>query len=163
MILAVKFADVALAIHIMAVVVAFGVTFAYPIIFTVGKRLDPRAMPWMHRVQVVISRRLITPGLLVVLVFGIYLASHEHQWSHFYVSWGVGAVIVLGGMAGAFFMPRERRLAELAQRDVDAAGPGELTLSAEYEALAQQVGIGGALADLLILVTILFMTLHTGA
>src|SRR5947209_7204143 len=158
MILAVKFADVALAIHIMAVVVAFGVTFAYPIIFTVGRRLDPRAMPWMHRMQVEISRRLITPGLLVVLVFGIYLASHEHQWSHFYVSWGVAAVVVLGAMAGAFFMPRERRLAELAQRDVDAAEPGEPTLSAEYDALATQVAVGGAIADLLILVTILFMT-----
>jgi uncharacterized membrane protein len=161
--LAVKFADVALAIHIMAVVVAFGVLFSYPLIFTVGRRLDPRAMPWMHRVQVEIWRRLVSPGLLVVLVFGIYLASHEHQWSKFYVQWGLAAVVIIGAAAGAFFTPKERRLAELAQRDLDAAGSGELAFSAEYESLARQVAIGGAVADLLILATILFMTLHTGA
>jgi hypothetical protein len=163
MMLAVKFVDVALAIHIMAVVVAFGVTFAYPIIHTVGKRLDPRAMPWMHRVQVEIARRLITPGLVVILAFGIYLTSHEHQWSTFYVQWGLAVVVILGAAAGAFFTPKERRLAELAQRDVDAAGPGALEFSAEYESLAKQVAVGGAIADLLILATILFMTLHTGA
>jgi hypothetical protein len=162
MILAVKFVDVALAIHIMAVVVAFGVTFAYPIIHTVGRRLDPRAMPWMHQVQVEIGRRLITPGLVVILAFGIYLASHEHQWSTFYVQWGLAVVVLLGGAAGAFFIPKERRLAQLAQRDVEAAGPGELEYSAEYESLAQQVAIVGAIVDLLILATILLMTLHTG-
>lgn len=163
MFLATSFNDVAIAIHVMAIVVAFGVTFAYPIIFTVGKRLDPRAMPWMHRMQVEIGRRLITPGLVVVLGFGIYLASHEHQWSKFYVGWGLAVVLVIGAMAGMFFAPRERRLAELAERDIASAGAGEVKLSAEYESLAAQVAIGGAFADLLILATILFMTLHTGA
>jgi hypothetical protein len=161
-ILAVKFADVALAIHIMGVVVAFGVLFSYPIIFTVGKRLDPRAMPWMHRVSVEISRRLILPGLVVVLGFGIYLAGHEHQWSKFYVQWGMAVVVIIGAAAGVFFTPRDRRLAELAQRDIDAAGPGAVTLSAEYESLARQVAIGGTVVNLLILATILFMTVHTG-
>jgi hypothetical protein len=162
-ILAVKFADVALAIHIMAVVIAFGVLFSYPIIFTVGRRLDPRATPWMHRVQVEIWRRLVSPGLVLVLGFGIYLASHEHQWSKFYVQWGLAVVVIIGAAAGVFFTPKERRLAELAQRDIEGAGPGQLTLSAEYGSLARQVAIGGAIADLLILATILFMTLHTGA
>jgi hypothetical protein len=160
---AVTFFQIALAIHVMAVVVAFGVTFAYPIIHTVGSRIDPRAMPWMHRVQVEIWRRLITPGLVVVLAFGIYLASKLHQWSTFYVSWGVAVVIILGAMAGLFFTPREKRLAELAQRDVDAAGAGQVTFSADYQALARRVAIGNAIADLLILATILFMTLQTGA
>src|SRR5262245_49821109 len=103
MILATSFTDVAVAIHIMAVVVAFGVTFAYPIIFTVGRRLDPRAMPWMHRMQVIIGQRLISPGLLVILGFGIYLASHEHQWSKFYVGFGLAVVVIIGALGGAFF------------------------------------------------------------
>jgi hypothetical protein len=162
-IVATSFTDVAVAIHIMAVVIAFGVTFAYPLIFTVGKRLDPRAMPWMHRIQVELDRKLTAPGLVVVLGFGIYLASHLHQWSHFYVQWGLGVVVVLGGMLGMFFTPIERRLAELAQRDVDAAGAGPVQLSAEYEAAALRYAIVGTIANLLILATILFMTLHTGA
>ena len=163
MILSTSFTDVAVAIHIMAVVVGLGVTFAYPIIFTVGRRLDPRAMPWMHRVQVVIGQRLISPGLVVILGFGIYLASHEHQWSKFYVGWGLAVVVILGGLGGAFFNPKEKRLAELAERDIAAAGPGDLTFSAEYESIARQVAIAGVVADVLILATILFMTLHTGS
>ena len=79
--------NLVLAVHISAVMVAFGVTFAYPIVAVVGERLDRRAMPWFHRVQVAISRRLINPGLLVVLLAGIVLASDEHQWKHFYVQW----------------------------------------------------------------------------
>ena len=35
---AVAFFEVVLAIHIMAVIVTFGVTFAYPIMFSVGAR-----------------------------------------------------------------------------------------------------------------------------
>jgi hypothetical protein len=159
---AVTFFQVALAIHIMAVVAALGVIFAYPIIEAVGIRIDPRAMPTLHRVQVEIGRRLTMPGLAVVLVFGMYLASKLHQWSTFYVSFGLVVVVILGAM-GLFFTPREKRLAELAQRDVDAAGAGQVTFSADYKALSRRVAIGGAIADVLILATILFMTLQTGA
>jgi hypothetical protein len=39
---AVAFVDLVLAVHILAVVVAFGVVFAYPLFGLVGARLDPR-------------------------------------------------------------------------------------------------------------------------
>ena len=39
---AVVFYEVVLAVHVMAVVVAFGVTFAFPIVFAVAARHDPR-------------------------------------------------------------------------------------------------------------------------
>ena len=37
--------ELVLALHIMAVVVAFGVTFAYPIMFAVAARTAPAACP----------------------------------------------------------------------------------------------------------------------
>ncbi len=160
---AVEFWQVILALHILAVVVGFGVTFAYPVFFAVGSRMDPRAMPWFHRMQVQLGRRLINPGLLVVVLAGIYLASKLHQWHAFYVQWGIGVALVLGGLSGAFMMPRERRLAELAQADVDRAGGGEVSWSAEYQALARQTGIAGAVMGLLLIVTIYLMTVQTGA
>ena len=160
---AVMFWQVILALHIVAVVVAFGVTFAYPVIFTVGARMDPRAMPWFHRMQVQIGRRLVNPGLLVVVLAGIYLASKLHQWSSFYVQWGIGVALVLGGLEGAFMMPRSRRLAELAEADVERAGGGEVTWSAEYEKLGRQAGIVGALMGLLVIITIYLMTVQAGA
>src|SRR5580700_11253270 len=128
---AVTFYSVVLAVHIMAVVVAFGVTFAYPVMYAVGQRSEPRAMPALHRIQDHIGKRVISPGMVVVLAAGIYLASKAEVWSTFYVQWGFGVIIVIGGLGGAFFAPRERRLADLAARDVAAAGDGEVVFSEE--------------------------------
>jgi Predicted integral membrane protein (DUF2269) len=160
---AVAFFEVVLAIHIMAAVVAFGVTFAYPIIFAVIEKADPRALAAMHRAERAVGQRLITPGLGVVLLAGIYLASKLHEWSAFYVQWGLGVAIVLGALGGMFFAPTEKRLAELADRDVEAASGGQVTLSAEYQALSRRLALMGALASLLVLVTIYLMVTHTGA
>ena len=73
--------ELVLALHIMAVVSAFGVTFAYPVIFAVGAKARPARMPLLHRIEYTIERWLVNPALLVVLAAGIYLASDGHQWS----------------------------------------------------------------------------------
>ena len=62
------------------------------------------------------------PGLAVVMVCGIYLASKLHLWSSFFVQWGLGVAIVIGAVEGALLAPAERRLIEAADRDVAAAG-----------------------------------------
>jgi hypothetical protein len=157
MVLALFFWEVVLAVHIMAVVVAFGVVFAYPIIFTFLIRHEPRSLGAMHRVGVALERRLTLPGLTVVLIAGIYLASKLELWSSFFVQWGMGVVIVLGGLSGMFFIPSAKRLAELADRDTAATGEGEVTMGAEYQALSRRVAIVGAFANLLVLATIYFM------
>ena len=163
MLTALVFYQVVLDLHIAAVVVAFGVTFAYPIIFTVVSRQDPRALAALHRAELAVGQRLIMPGLAVTLGAGIYLASKLEVWTSFYVQWGMGIAIVLGGLSGLFFTPTERRLIALAERDVARAGEGEVTMSAEYQALFQRLARVGTLASLLVLVTIYFMTTHTGA
>jgi hypothetical protein len=161
---AVAFFEVVLAIHIMAVVVAFGVTFAYPIMFSVGARQAPRSLPLLHRVEYSIERRLTNPGLLIVLIAGIYLASKLHEWSSFYVQWGLGAVIVIGGGVGAIMIPTAKRAETVAARDIAAAADGEdVNLSEEYRALARRLATIGALLSLLVLVTIYLMSTHTGA
>src|ERR1035438_1115158 len=107
--------EVVLAVHIMAVVVAFGVTFAYPIMFAVAARHDPRGLPLMHRVEYTIERMLINPGLLLVILAGAYLASKGHHWSEFYVQWGLGAAIVIGGLVGSVMIPTSKRAAKIAE------------------------------------------------
>jgi hypothetical protein len=168
----VEFFQLVLAVHILAVVLAFGVTFAYPLFGIVGARMDPRAMPWFHRMQQVVGRRLINPALLIVLLAGAYLASHLHQWSAFYVQWGLAAVVVLGALEGGFMIPREGRLADLAQRDLaEAAVPGSgprtgsatATFSPEYDALLRRVGFVGALMQLIVVVTVFLMSARAGA
>src|ERR1700722_1368611 len=95
---AVSVFEVVLALHIMAVVVTFGVTFAFPIIFLVGAKTEPRGLPLLHRIEYAIDQRLINPGLVVVMLAGIYLASKLHAWSDFFVQWGLGVAILIGAL-----------------------------------------------------------------
>ncbi|MCW3030955.1 MAG: hypothetical protein JWM66_1088 [Solirubrobacterales bacterium] len=162
MVLAVTFYTFALAIHIAAVVIAFGVTFAYPVMYSVGARLEPRSMPGFHRIQDAVGKRVISPFLGLALLAGIYLASKLEVWSHFYVQWGLVVIVLIGGLGGAFFAPHERRLAELAARDVAASGDGEVVFGDEYRAVRKRVLSVGLAANVLILLTIYFMTAQTG-
>jgi hypothetical protein len=161
---AVTFYTFALAVHIAAIVIAFGVTFAYPVMYAVGIKSEPRSMPGLHRIQDSVGKFVISPFIALALLAGIYLASKLHTWSDFYVQWGLGVIVLLGALGGAYFAPRERRLAELAERDVaggEASASG-FTFSAEYRALRKQVFSVNLAANVLVLLTIYFMTAQTG-
>jgi len=153
---AVTFYTFVLAAHIASIVIAFGVTFAYPVMYAVGLKREPRTMPGFHRIQDYVGRLVITPFLALALLCGIYLASKLKVWSDFYVQWGLAVII-------AYFAPRERKLAELADRDVAASGDGEVSFSDEYMALRRQVATVGYITNVLLLLTIYFMTAQTGA
>jgi uncharacterized membrane protein len=163
MLAAVAFYEVVIALHILAVVFAFGATFAYPVIFAVAAK-EPRSLPTVYRAIHAISRRVISPGLALVVVFGIYLASKLHLWSSFFVQWGLGVAIVIGAVEGMYLGPREKRLIEISEAEVAAAGPdGAVTQGEEHKALARSVGIVGGLMDLLVVLTTYFMVTRTGA
>jgi Predicted integral membrane protein (DUF2269) len=148
--------EIVLAVHVMAVVVAFGVTFAYPIMFAVGARTNLRSMPTLHRVDYSIERWLVSPGLLVVLVAGIYLASEGHHWKEFFVQWGLAATVVIGAAVGSVMIPTAKRAEQLAQHALDAGGDAA-DFGAEYRRAVQRLSTVGALLSALVLVTILFM------
>jgi hypothetical protein len=60
-------------------------------------------------------------------------------------------------------IPREGKLARVAQRDLEAAPAGGTAgspWSAEYDKLLRQVAIGGAVLDLIVIVTIFLMATH---
>jgi hypothetical protein len=161
---AVAFYEVVLALHILAVVFAFGATLAYPVLLGTVTRADSRALPALYRALHAISQRVIMPGVTAILVFGIYLASHLHLWSSFFVQWGLGVVIVIGAVEGAYLGPREKRLIEVADRDMAATGgESEVRFSPEHDALVRRVGGVGALMDLLVVITIFFMVTRLGA
>jgi uncharacterized membrane protein len=160
---AIFFYDVVLSLHIAAIVIAFGVTFAYPILGVYVTREHPRMLPALHAAQERIGKFLITPAATVALLAGFYMASDRDLMDR---SWVIVPLIILIGLlavGGAFFGPSERRASELSARDVAAAGPdGPVTLSPEYQAVATRVAQVGALANVLILVAIFFMTAKPG-
>jgi hypothetical protein len=160
--------EIVLAIHVMAVVVAFGVTFAYPIMFAVAARHDPRSLPILHRIEYTIERMLINPGLLLVVVAGVFLASDGHRWSEFFVQWGLGAALVIGALVGSVMIPTAKRAEAVAQRDLAGVGAAVGTagavgngatveMSAEYRELVRRLTAVGSLLSVLVLITILFM------
>jgi hypothetical protein len=172
--------ELILALHIMAVVVAFGVTFAYPIMFSVAARVDPRSLPLLHRIEYTTERVLVNPALLVVVGAGIYLASKGHFWSDFFVQWGLGAALAIGALVGSVLIPTAKRAEQVAARDLAAAAQeaastqatqpqageaqaGAALMSDEYRGLVQRSQIVGSALSVLVLVTILFMALNVSA
>ncbi len=145
---------VGLFIHILAVVVALGVTFGYGVFMAHAQKNAPEALPAVIRAVTFCNRVLVTPGLVVVLFAGIYLMSKGNiDASESWISVGFIAIIALFGMVHGFFMPNERRAAEIADRDLQAGGE----LSPEFEAISKRLALGGQIAGLIIAVTIFFM------
>jgi uncharacterized membrane protein len=150
--------EIVLAVHVIAVVIAFGWTFALPIVYAVAVKSDPRSLPTLHRIELMVFRWLVNPALVVILAAGIFMASDGHRWSDFFVQWGIGVVIVLGGLVGAVLMPAARRAEAAARSDLDGSSRGgEFQPSAEYRSATGRLNVVGSAASLLVLVTIAFM------
>ncbi len=129
----VTFFQVVLAIHIVFVLIAFGIVVAFPVIAAAVERIDRRAVPALYHARRTAGRTLVNPGLLIVVIAGVYLAAHLHQWHEFYVQWGIAAVVVLGALEGAFVIRQSKRLAEVATEEITEAGSGgEVNWSSKY-------------------------------
>jgi len=156
--------ELSLFLHITAVVVGFGATFAEAIMFPVAMRLDPRHLPYVHALQLAINRYLATPALLIVLITGLYQVS-EGNWElgSFWISATFAIVIIIGGLLGAYFVPADRRLGAMVTRELEAAGDGPVTLSDEYQRGARTEGVIGTVTGLLIVIAIFLMVTKLGA
>ena len=157
---AVFFWQIALAVHVIFVVAAFGIVVSYPLIAIAAEHLDPRSAPTMLRLRKLMGRSLVNPGLLIVVIAGVYLAADLHQWDEFYVQWGIGAVLVIGGLEGMFVIRQCGKLAQLAQRDIDASGAGEVNWSQEYVAARSRADQVNTLMAMLVVVTVFLMVVQ---
>lgn len=157
---AVFFWQIALAVHVVFVVAAFGLLLAYPFIVMAAERFDRRALPAVLRARQLLGRSLVNPGLVIVVIAGVYLASQQHQWHQFYVQWGIGAALVIGGLEGAFVVRQHGRLAELAERDIEASAGGEVRWSPDYMAARIRADQVNALLAVLVVVTVFLMVVQ---
>lgn len=147
---------IALFLHILAMVLAFGPTFGYGFFFSVAPQY-PRAVPAILSGIQRIDRYLVTPGMVVVLLAGIYLiVASDDAWdsSEVFITVGYLAIFALFALQHAFFVPQTRKAKELADRDLEKGDE----LSPEFEALSQKIGQVGGIAGLIVVVAIFFMT-----
>jgi uncharacterized membrane protein len=145
---------IALFLHILAVVLAFGPTFGYALFFSVAPQ-HPRATPAILAGVQKCDRYLVNPGMIVLLLAGIYLlVDGDWETNAAFISVGFVAIFVLFGLQHAFFQPQTRKARELAERDLKSGDE----LSDEFATVSERVGKVGGLAGLIVVVAIFFMT-----
>jgi uncharacterized membrane protein len=146
--------EVGLFIHIVAVIIGLGVTFSYPVLMAWAETFSPQSVPVVWSGLRRLDRLMVTPGLIIILLAGLYMTSEgEISIGESWVSVGIAAVVALLGLTHAYFGPRWDRGIVLAERDLKA---GDL-LSDEFRAVSTQMTMGGVVAYLVILVTVFFM------
>jgi uncharacterized membrane protein len=147
-------------VHVSAVVVGFGATFAEAIMFPVAMKAGVRHLPYVHQLQLAINQRMAGPALGLIILTGIY-QTIDADWGFgsFWISATFLIVIVLGGINGAYFVPTDRKLAVQAQKELDETGD----VSEDYRQKARTEGIVGAIAGLLILAAVFMMVVKPGA
>jgi len=146
------------SLHIMAVIGAYGLPMAYPLLLPFLRRRHPRAMPGAHDVQHHLNRVLTGPGTVLILGFGIYLASKQHLWHEFFVQFGLGAILAIGAIGG-WVVQASKRMAELSAADVAATPEGsDPAWGVAYEALYRRYARVELLLALVVLATVFVMT-----
>jgi uncharacterized membrane protein len=159
----VSFYNIVLFLHVLSAIVAFGITFAYPMIFASLTRAgNVRHLAWWHRTQVEIERKIVSPAAAVLLICGIYLASDGiYGWKSTFVSLGLVIVLVIMGLLGAVLIPAESKAAVIAERAIGPDGSGGL--GADYQALARRMQLAGTIASVLVVVAVFLMVTKLGA
>ena len=110
-------------------------------------------MPWFFRMMQLLTRQLVYPGLLIVFVCGIYLASRSISSPPSMCS---GASSRSSSSARWRRGARVRKLIEVSERDLAAApaagsGPSSaVSFSADYRTVFNQLSIGGAAQALIV-------------
>lgn len=156
--LAVQFYDVVLWLHISAVVVGFGGTFAYGVIMAVSAKTDPRSAPGVIAGISANDRSLVTIGAVLVLITGIYLTADRWVFDEFFIAWGIIAVLLLLGITHGYFLANERKAREAAERDIERAGTGEVEFGPEFNDASGKLAKMGSFAGLVVVLTVYVMT-----
>ena len=153
----VQFYDVVVWLHVSAVVVGFGPTFAFGIYEVFIQKNHPRVVPAMIEAQGQVIKALVITGMVLILASGIYLAADRWDFGYFFVNWGLVAILVLFGLALGFFKPNDERMREAAERDIAAAGDGPVEFSEEFNRRSALSARIGPLAGLIVILTIYVM------
>lgn len=160
---AAAFSDYIVGVHVIAVIVAFGSVFAFPLMFAAAGRGEPSVIPWLLETRRRVGRYLVNPGLLVVVLAGVYLASDDHYWKSFFVAWGIAASLAIGAIEGALIIPRAGRLAAIARRDIESATVpaggtrASATWSPEYLQGYRTLAVAGLAIQAIVVVTVVLM------
>jgi uncharacterized membrane protein len=152
----VSFYNVVLFLHILSAIVAFGITFTYPLIFaSLTRNGNVAHLAWWHRTEVQIERFILSPAATLLLACGIYMAiDGPYGFKSTFISLGLAFLIVIMGLLGSVIIPAEVKAAGLAERG---------DLGPDYQRLAKRMQWAGTVASLLVVATVFLMVTKLGA
>jgi hypothetical protein len=104
---------VVIALHIIAVVAAYGLPLSAPLLVPYVRRHHPAALPGLHAAQHRFNTVVTGPFTVLVLAFGIYLATDGDRWGDPFVAIGTAAIAIIAVVGGGVVVPAVRRLAVL--------------------------------------------------
>jgi hypothetical protein len=153
----VQFYDVVKWLHVSAVVVGLGATFAYGVFIAVAARSAQRATPGVIAGIQASTRMLVIPGLVLILATGIYLMIDRWELSDFFIGWGIVAVLILFAMGPAVFGPNQDKAKQAAEEDIERAGAGPVEFGPEFNRASSILGRAGPLAGIVVILTVYVM------
>jgi uncharacterized membrane protein len=99
----------------------------------------------------------------VVLATGLYQVSElDYDLGDFWLSGALTIVGVLALLLLAYFIPEDRRLQAMIERDIAASGTGEVAISAGYRRRVRIEAAAGTFADLLVIAAVYLMVTKPG-
>ena len=135
--LAVDRYEVAVALHVMAAIVAFGPLFAFPLFIAVTERRDPLSLPVVLRAVNTTERAIVVPATALVGFTGVYqaidgpFAFDRDEW----MTVGFVLYLLVFGLIVFLVEPLRARAADEADRLFEQAeDDDDLDLSAAYRA-----------------------------
>ena len=136
---------VVVALHIIAVIAAYGLPLTAPLLVPYVRRHDPTALPGLHAAQHRLNNLVTGPFTVLLLAFGIYLATDGHVWGEPFVAIGIAAIAIIAVVGGGVVVPATRDLAKL-----DPSTP-------EYDRLYRRYMTAESLLGIVVLIAIFSM------
>ena len=145
--------DASVAIHVVAALVGFGVTFSYPVIQLVAERRGPEALALGFDAILAISRWVAVPATLVVGVTGIFqLADGPYSLSDGWLAASLGLYLAVMVVAVLYLAPAYRRAGDAAR-----AGSAD-----DYRAAIRRTNVVGPLVAAAVLAVAVLMEVKPG-
>ena len=157
------FTALLLILHVGGAIIAFGPTFAFPIIGAAGGK-EPAHANFALRLNKRISDRLVIPLAIfqgitgVLLIWNVGLNVFVHLW----LLLGIVLYVVALGIAFGNQLPATRKLIQMTSTPPPAPAPGAPAPSGPppaVRALIRRVQVGGMINAVLIVVIVILMVL----
>jgi len=132
---------VVLAVHVTAVLAAYGAPIIYPLLVPYVRRRHPSALSAVHDAQYWLNTRVAPVASVGIVGAGVYMGFDRNLWSEAWLIAGLSLFAVISVVGLVVIVPSTRRLADLARSDSTAAGPQYQATYRRYMAVEVALGV----------------------